>query len=133
MSATPTGLGPSASGHVLAMLDTIPHSLPSPQKTSLLNVSSVSSPSDSLPSVLPGRDVYAWGLNQHFQLGNGKKSSVNVPGSAVTGDGEGRLVCKVGREIVKSFEGAVVKRRASAIEQRVVAGPGISMIYWKVL
>lgn len=51
----------------------------------------------------------------------------------MTGDGEGRLVCKVGREIVKSFEGAVVKRRASAIEQRVVAGPGISMIYWKVL
>lgn len=110
-----TGQGSSTSGHVVVMLDTIPHALPTPGVENPL-----------------GRDVLAWGLNQHYQLGNGRRASSNVPISTQTSDGEGRLACKVSQETVKDFRGGVVKRKGN-VEQRVAAGPGFSVVYWKVV
>lgn len=80
-----------------------------------------------------GRDVITWGLNQHYQLGNGKRSSSNIPNSVQTSDGEGRLICQVlNQQTVEDFQGRIVRRKGS-IEQRVIAGPGFSVVYWKLL
>jgi Regulator of chromosome condensation (RCC1) repeat len=115
------GIRPSSSGHVIATLDTIPLSHPSP------NTSVATSAADS-----PGRDVLTWGLNQHHQLGNGKRASANAPVPVETADREGRLMCKVGSGKVRDFDGRVVGRRMK-IEQRAVAGPGLSIVYWRVV
>lgn len=103
------------------MLDTLPHSHPISGDD---RANEVAYP--------PGRDVITWGLNQQFQLGNGKRSSSNLPLSIRTSDGEGRLMCQIGQETVKDLRGRVVKKRGH-IEQRALAGPGFSVVFWKVL
>ncbi|KAF8524244.1 regulator of chromosome condensation 1/beta-lactamase-inhibitor protein II [Gautieria morchelliformis] len=79
-----TGIRPSSSGHVIATLDTISLSHPSPN--SIIAISAADS---------PGRDVLTWGLNQHHQLGNRKRASINAPVPVETADRK-RLTCKVG-------------------------------------
>ncbi|GJJ12017.1 hypothetical protein Clacol_006255 [Clathrus columnatus] len=115
-----TGPAVSKSGHAIAMLDTLPYSHPASGNTTA---------NDAAYPL--GRDVFTWGLNQTHQLGNGKRSSSTVPISVQTGDGEGRLMCHVDHRMVKDFQGRVVNRKCY-IEQRAVAGPGFSVIYWKV-
>ena len=117
---TTNGMRPSSSGHVIATLDTIPLSHPSPTSIAATDA-----------AVSPGRDVFAWGLNQHYQLGNGKRSSVSAPAPVETADREGRLMCKISKEKVKDFSGRVVGRMN--LEQRAIAGPGISVIYWRTM
>ncbi|KAF8582077.1 RCC1/BLIP-II [Ramaria rubella] len=111
----------SSSGHIIVTLDTIPLSHPSPNS----NVATEAAGS-------PGRDVLTWGLNQHYQLGNGKRASVNIPTPVQAGDGEGRLMCKVSKGKVKDFKDRLVGRKMD-IEQCAVAGPGISVIYWRIV
>ena len=80
------GMRPSSSGHIIATLDTIPLSHPSPN-------SSIAT--DAAES--PGRDVLAGGLNQHYQLGNGSRPSISSPTHVETADREGRVIMyKVG-------------------------------------
>ena len=118
---TDTGRRPSPSGHIIATLETIPLSHPSS------NSKIATDTADS-----PGRDVLAWGLNQHYQLGNGKRASASSPVTIDTADREGRLMCKVGQGKVRDFNETVVGRRMK-IEQRAVAGPGLSVIYWRIV
>ena len=118
---TDAGMHHSTSGHIIATLDTIPLSHPSPSSSIATEAANFS-----------GRDVLAWGLNQHYQLGNGKRASVSSPLPMETADREGRLMCKIGKEKVRDFNEIVVGRRMN-IEQRAVAGPGLSVIYWKTV
>jgi len=120
-AASSTSMLSSSSGHVIATLDTIPLSHPSPQSNAAADAANA-----------PGRDVLAWGLNQHYQLGNGKRSSVTAPAPVQTNDAEGRLMCRIAREKVMDFSGGVVGRNIE-IEQRAVAGPGVSVVYWRIV
>ena len=119
-AADGTRMAPSSSGHVIATLETIPLSHP-PSNTSATNAA------DAL-----GRDVLAWGLNQQYQLGFGKRGNVNAPAPIHTDSNEGRLMCRVGKEKVKDFDGGVVGKKMN-IEQRAVAGPGMSVVYWRIV
>ena len=120
-ATTNTGMWPSSSGHVIVTLDTL--HLSNPSSSSLISTDVANT---------YGRDVLTWGLNQHYQLGDGKRGSVNAPVPIETADHEGRLVCKVSKEKVRDFTGRVVGRRVN-IEQRAIAGPGISVVYWKIV
>jgi hypothetical protein len=112
----------SSSGHAIVTLDTIPLSHPSPKIDAAVDAADA-----------PGRDVLAWGLNQHYQVGTGKRGSVNTPTPVQMGGGDDeRLMCRVKREKVKDFNGNLVGRNMK-IEQRAVAGPGMSVVYWRIV
>jgi len=111
----------SASGHVIAILDTVAHSGPGP-----------SSNKDPEAGYSPGRDVVAWGLNQSYQLGTGKHASANIPATVPITGGEGRLMCKTSKETVRDFTRRVVNKKMD-IEQVAIAGPGLSVVYWRVI
>ncbi|KAF8522125.1 RCC1 BLIP-II [Hysterangium stoloniferum] len=111
----------SASGHVIAILDTVAHSGPSPNNDN-----------DPEARYSPGRDVVAWGLNQSYQLGTSRRASANIPATVPTTGDEGRLMCKTSKETVRDFTGRVVNEKMD-IEQVAVAGPGLSVVYWRVI
>jgi len=73
-----TGMRPSSSGHIIATLDTIPLSHPSPN-------SSIATDAAESPGL-------AWDLNQHNQLGNGRRSSISSPTHVETADRDGRVM-----------------------------------------
>ena len=89
-----------------------------------------------------GQDVLWWGNNEFCQLGNGKKNNVNVPSyfallpfrrerSQV--ETEGQQVVPTDRlQVVPKQKVPLVDGRKREVEQRIVAGRGVSGVYSKV-
>lgn len=98
----------SPTGHVLLTLDTLSRSGPG----------------------AGGRDLVAWGANQEYQLGNGKRGSVASPTTMETADGE-RFMLGTKRASVRDLSGKVWKKGVD-VEQRAATGFGSSVVYWKI-
>ncbi|KAJ7285663.1 regulator of chromosome condensation 1/beta-lactamase-inhibitor protein II [Mycena rebaudengoi] len=79
-----------------------------------------------------GRDLYAWGRNQDYEVGNGKKTSVPAPIPVEAEDGLGRVLLQKRRaKEVRDLEGRIWGRGV-AVEQRAIGGSGSSIIYWSL-
>ncbi|KAK0210611.1 regulator of chromosome condensation 1/beta-lactamase-inhibitor protein II [Desarmillaria ectypa] len=77
-----------------------------------------------------GCDLLAWGKNQDFELGNGKKSSVPVPTTINMGDERTILRKRKGAKVT-DLKGRLWSRKAE-VEQTAVAGYNSSVVYWKI-
>lgn len=98
--------------------------------------------SASRGSAFSGRDVLWWGNNEFCQLGNGKRNNMNVPSyfallpfrrerSQV--EPEGQQVIPTARlQVAPKQNVTLVGGREKEVEQRVVAGRGVSGIYSRV-
>lgn len=72
-----------------------------------------------------------WGKNYESELGNGKKASIAQP-VAVESERE-RLMLTVKRaKEVKDLQGRLWKTGVW-VQQRAIAGPQNSVVYWKVV
>ncbi|KAJ7109195.1 regulator of chromosome condensation 1/beta-lactamase-inhibitor protein II [Mycena epipterygia] len=78
-----------------------------------------------------GRDLQAWGRNQDYELGNGKKSNVPVPAPVDASNGRVLLQTKKANE-VRDLQGRVWGR-GRAVSQSAVCGFGSSTIYWRLV
>ncbi|KAH7107370.1 RCC1/BLIP-II [Auriculariales sp. MPI-PUGE-AT-0066] len=107
-------VSPAPSGHALLALDTV---------------------SRAGPGALPKRDLFVWGNNQSCQLGNGAKKNLSVPtnlfsiGANELEDGRVLLGEKMAKVI--DMQGNVWKK-ATKLQQTVVAGYDCTMVYWKI-
>lgn len=78
------------------------------------------------------RDLLVWGRNHEGELGNGKKSSLPVPTTLKTNpEGERFMLQTKKAKEVWDLRGQLWKRRV-LVEQRAAAGPGGSIVYWKI-
>jgi hypothetical protein len=77
------------------------------------------------------RDVHAWGRNQDYELGNGKKTpgaASPVPMDAV----DERLLLQTKRaKLVRDLQGRVWGRGIK-VEQSAVCGFGSNVVYWRL-
>jgi len=73
-----------------------------------------------------------WGKNYEYELGNGKKASVSQPLTVETSEEKRLMLKKQQAKEVKDLQGKVWKRGVS-VEQRAVAGPQKSVVYWKIV
>ncbi|CAL1704214.1 unnamed protein product [Somion occarium] len=105
----PHAISISPTGHVLLTLDTLARSGPG----------------------AGGRDLLVWGANSEYQLGNGKRGSVASPRNLEGPDGERFMLGKKKAKEVKDLLGNVWKRGVE-VEQCALAGPGNSVVYWKI-
>ncbi|KAF9233602.1 regulator of chromosome condensation 1/beta-lactamase-inhibitor protein II [Melanogaster broomeanus] len=103
----PQAISVSPTGHVLLTLDT----------------SSRAGPGGS------GQDIAAWGLNHDYQLGTGKRTSLNTPVTLERPEG-GRFILAKRKARVNDLSGKVWKKNVE-VEQCAVAGYGNSIVYWK--
>jgi hypothetical protein len=78
-----------------------------------------------------GRDLLAWGANQEYQLGNGKRGSSAAPQALHAPDGL-RFMLSQRKAEVKDMSGKVWKSGA-VVEQCAVAGWGNSVVYWRIV
>jgi hypothetical protein len=79
-----------------------------------------------------GNDLMFWGKNYDSESGNGKKASIAQPVVVELSEGERlMLVVKQAKE-VKDLGGKIWKRGVR-VEQRPVAGPQNSVVYWKIV
>jgi len=105
------GLSVSTDGHVLCTLDTRSRSGPGGG----------------------GMDLLAWGNNYEHQLGNGRRASVAVPESVTAKPGGARYMLRETKAAqVRDMQGKVWGRRVK-VEQTAYAGPGTSVVYWKLV
>ncbi|KIJ69336.1 hypothetical protein HYDPIDRAFT_123692 [Hydnomerulius pinastri MD-312] len=104
----PHAISISPTGHVLLTLETSSHAGPGGS----------------------GRDLVAWGLNHDYQLGTGKRTSLNVPTTVERPEG-GRFILAIRKAAVSDLAGKVWKKNVE-VEQCAVAGYGNSVIYWKI-
>src|SRR5882762_8873450 len=105
----PQALSISPDGHVLLTLDTLEEAGPGGG----------------------GKDLFVWGTNYDYQLGNGKRTSVAVPTTLVRPDGNRFMLMKTKAPIVKDLRGCVWKKNVE-VEQVAVAGFGNSAVYWRI-
>ncbi|KAK0197250.1 regulator of chromosome condensation 1/beta-lactamase-inhibitor protein II [Armillaria mellea] len=77
-----------------------------------------------------GCDLLAWGKNQDYELGNGKKSSVPAPTTVSMGDERTILRKRTGANVT-DLRGRSWSRRVE-VEQTAVAGYNNSVVYWKI-
>ncbi|KAG7452648.1 RCC1/BLIP-II [Guyanagaster necrorhizus] len=77
-----------------------------------------------------GCDLLAWGKNQDYELGNGKKSSVPVPTTINMGD-ERTILRKRKEAKVMDLQGRLWRGKVE-VEQTAVAGYSNSVVYWKI-
>ncbi|KAJ7694182.1 regulator of chromosome condensation 1/beta-lactamase-inhibitor protein II, partial [Mycena rosella] len=75
-----------------------------------------------------GRDLHAWGRNQDYELGNGKKTNVASPTPVDSGNGRLLLQRKKAKE-VRDLKGG--NRRNIVVEQTIVAGFGCCVVFWR--
>lgn len=116
----PHAISVSPTGHVILTLDTLERAGPSSP-----------TPADLLKAPVPGRDVLVWGTNTDGQLGNGKRSSLATPGG-LTGVGDGpRFMLTSRKAAVNDLRGKLWKKGV-VVEQVAAAGPGYSVVYWKI-
>lgn len=104
----PQAVSISPTGHILLSLSTQSHGGP-----------------ESL-----GRDLVVWGLNHDYQLGTGKKTSLNAATTLERPEG-GRFILAKRRAMVRDLSGKVWRRNVE-VEQCAIAGYGSSIVYWKV-
>lgn len=87
-----------------------------------------------------GHDVYSWGHNYDYQVGNGKRNNISHPISPETLDAEqaGREGSNLNRlqlaplTHVKAKLPDSNKEKTLEVDQKLVAGPGISAVYSRV-
>ncbi|KAG6866103.1 hypothetical protein C0991_008855 [Blastosporella zonata] len=79
-----------------------------------------------------GRDLVVWGKNYEYELGNGKKSSIPVPTTLETPDGDRFMLRRRKAKQVLDLHGKVWKRNVQ-VEQCAVVGPENSAVYWKIV
>ncbi|KAH6896476.1 regulator of chromosome condensation 1/beta-lactamase-inhibitor protein II [Coprinopsis sp. MPI-PUGE-AT-0042] len=104
----PDDIAISQTGHVLLALNTSPDS-----------------------TTVGGSDLYAWGRNFDSELGNSKRSSSSTPLLTEVPVGERLMLMRQKAGEVKDLHGKVWKRGVD-VEQRVAAGFGNSVVYWKI-
>ncbi|KAJ6455757.1 regulator of chromosome condensation 1/beta-lactamase-inhibitor protein II [Mycena sanguinolenta] len=86
----------------------------------------------TLEPAFGGRDLYAWGRNQDYELGpNGKKPGTCSP-LLVDGDGTGRMLLQSKKSKEVRDMGGRVWGRGMKVEQTAVCGFGSSIIYWQL-
>jgi hypothetical protein len=102
MSASPTG-------HAMLTLDTA---------------------SQAVEGSAAGRDLYVWGSNRTYELGDGRKSSQAVPRNIFVAN-EQRMMLAEKVMDVADLEGKLWKKSTKA-EQAIATGYGCSMVYWRV-
>ncbi len=78
-----------------------------------------------------GMDLFAWGTNYDYQVGNGKRASIAVPTTLGTEDGDRMMLQKQRAKVVRDPQGRVSIRNVN-VEQVAVAGYGNSFVYWRV-
>lgn len=76
-----------------------------------------------------GRDLVAWGLNHDYQLGTGKRTSLNAPTTLERPEG-GRFILAKRKATVRDLSGKVWKKNVE-VEQCAIAGYSNSVVYWK--
>ncbi|KAI5123298.1 hypothetical protein M0805_009319 [Coniferiporia weirii] len=125
----PHAISVSPTGHVLLTLDTLAHTGPGVSQGG-------------------GRDLFVWGANREYQLGNGKRASLATPatlelpglptevGDKPGDDSEGgkksRLMMVQARaKLVKDLQGRRWGTNVD-VEQCAVAGWESSLVYWKI-
>lgn len=84
-----------------------------------------------------GRDLFVWGLNRDYELGNGRRTNLATPVSLEGRDGRVMLMRRSvsgGQAVeVKDMQGRRWKGgKGVAVEQRAVAGYGASVVYWRI-
>ena len=78
-----------------------------------------------------GRDVVVWGSNRSYELGNGRRSNQAVPIN-LEGSRAMPFMLKERHLEVVDLHG---KRwsKSARVEQTPVAGPGCTVVYWKIV
>ena len=71
-----------------------------------------------------------WGLNHDYQLGTGKRSSLNAAATLERPEG-GRFILARRKATVKDLSGKVWKKNVE-VEQCAIAGYSNSVAYWKI-
>ncbi|KAG6376199.1 regulator of chromosome condensation 1/beta-lactamase-inhibitor protein II [Boletus reticuloceps] len=77
-----------------------------------------------------GRDLVAWGLNHDYQLGTGKRTSLNAATILERPEGD-RFILGRRKATVRDLSGKVWKNNVE-VEQCAIAGHGNSVVYWKL-
>lgn len=77
-----------------------------------------------------GRDLFVWGTNQQYELGNGKRGSLAAPTTLQQADGTRWMLMKAKAD-VKDLQGNFWKKHVD-VEQKAVAGYGNTIVYWKL-
>ena len=103
----PSAVSISSGGHVLLTLDT------------------------STGGGKEGCDLVVFGKNHDCELGNNKKSSLPLPTPLELPSGERFLLRKTRAKELEDLSGKTHKN--VFVEQRAVAGPGMSCVYWQAL
>ena len=106
---SPQSMSISPDGHVLLTLDTLSQSGPGGG----------------------GLDLFVWGTNYEYQLGNGKRTSIAVPTTLSRPDGNRFMLMKTKATEVKDARGKLWKKGIE-VEQVAVAGQGNSVVYWRI-
>ena len=78
-----------------------------------------------------GRDLFAWGTNYDYQVGNGRRASIAVPTTLEPVEGDRIMLEKRRAKLVRDPEGRVW-RRGVQVEQVAIGGFGTSLIYWRI-
>jgi len=78
-----------------------------------------------------GRDLFAWGTNYDYQVGNGKRGSIAVPTTLEPVEGDRFMLVKRRAKLVRDPQGRVW-RRGVEVEQVAIGGFGTSLIYWRI-
>ncbi len=80
-----------------------------------------------------GRDLFAWGMNYDYQVGNGRRASIAVPTTLEPAEGLGdRIMLEKRRATVVRDPQGLVWRRGVEVEQVAVGGFGTSLVYWRI-
>jgi hypothetical protein len=78
-----------------------------------------------------GRDLFAWGTNYDYQVGNGRRASIAVPTTLEPEEGDRIMLEKRRAKVVRDPQGRVW-RRGVDVEQVAIGGYGNSLIYWRI-
>jgi hypothetical protein len=78
-----------------------------------------------------GRDLIVWGSNYDHQLGIGKRGSLAAPTNLHRLDGSRFMLLRKKAAVVRDL-GGKVWRNGVDVEQRAVALPGCSVVYWHI-
>jgi hypothetical protein len=77
-----------------------------------------------------GRDLFVWGANQQYELGNGKRTGQAAPTALEHADGSRVMLMKT-RADVKDMQGKSWKNGVN-VKQYAQAGYGNTIVYWKI-
>lgn len=78
-----------------------------------------------------GRDLFVWGTNYDYQVGNGSRASIAVPTTLDPVEGDRIMLEKRRAKLVRDPQGRVW-RRGVEVEQVAIGGFGTSLVYWRI-